>query len=155
MATLIHGERIGQTAQLMVGSAAVIVDPSGERVLLTRRTDNGRWCLPGGRMEPGESAAEACIREVWEETGLHVTIDRLIGIYTTPHRVADYGDGRRWQFVSFCFAATITGGAVGLSDETTEVGYFSRTQIAALDLMEHHIERIEDAFAGQVAAFVR
>ncbi len=70
MAQYAYGERIGRTAQLKLGTSAIILDEAGDNILLTRRTDNGRWCLPGGAMDPGESLEECCIREVWEETGL-------------------------------------------------------------------------------------
>jgi len=152
---IIHGERIGRTARLAVGCAAVIFDAGRERILLTRRTDNGRWCLPGGHMEAGENAAEACAREVWEESGLRVDVGRLIGVYTTPHRIVAYADGNQFQVVSLCFEATPTGGTLGLSNETTEAAYFTPGEIADLDVIDSHIERIADALAGQVAAFVR
>lgn len=155
MAQLIFGDRIGREARLMVGTAAVVFDDARERVLLTQRTDNGRWCLPGGAMEPGESAAEACIREVWEETGLIVVVTRLIGVYTSPHHITQYADGNRFQFVSFCFEAAVTGGELGLSNETTAVGYFTRAEMQSIDLMEHHVTRVDDAFAAQAAAFIR
>jgi 8-oxo-dGTP pyrophosphatase MutT (NUDIX family) len=85
---ILHAPRIGKSATLMVGCAVVIFDPPREKILLTRRADNNRWCLPGGRMEPGESAAEAAQREAWEETGLRVAVTRLVGIYTNPHHPA-------------------------------------------------------------------
>ena len=155
MSKLIFGERIGQGAQLRVGSAAVIFDPTRQKVLLTQRTDNGRWCLPGGMMEPGESAAEGCVREVWEETGLQVTVKRLIGIYTSPNHITAYSDGNRVQYASFCFEAEIIGGELGLSNETIAYGYFSREGLSEIDLMEHHVERIADAFANEISAFIR
>ena len=155
MTQLLYGDRIGKTAILQVGCNAVIFDAARERVLLTRRADNGQWCLPGGRMETGESATEACVREAWEETGLEVAVRRLIGIYTTPHRITLYGDGNQVQFVGLMFEVAVTGGQLGLSNETTAFGYFSRAEIAQLDLMEHHPIRIDDAFAGQVTTFVR
>ncbi len=155
MTQLLYGDRIGKTATLQVGCNAVIFDAARERVLLTQRTDNGQWCLPGGRMETGESASEACVREAWEETGLEVEVLRLIGIYTTPHRITLYADGNRVQFVGLVFEVAVTGGQLGLSNETTAFGYFSRAEIAQLDLMEHHHIRIDDAFAGQVTTFVR
>jgi 8-oxo-dGTP pyrophosphatase MutT (NUDIX family) len=61
------------------GVAAVIFDEG--RVLLQRRDDTGRWGLPGGGVEPGESVRQALIREVREETGLEVEPLRLIGVY--------------------------------------------------------------------------
>src|SRR4051812_8069529 len=93
MVRLVQGERVGKKARLVISCAAVVFDPSGQRMLLTRRAESGRWCLPGGKMEPGESAAEACARELWEETGLRAIIERLIGLYSTPHCILEYGDG--------------------------------------------------------------
>lgn len=155
MAKIIERDRIGKTAPLKVGCAAAVFDDSGKKLLLTVRSDNGQWCLPGGGMEPGESAAEACEREVLEETGLEVTADKLIAIYTSPHRIMAYADGNAFQYVSLLFSASVTGGALGLSDETTDVGYFTQDEIADLDLMPNHIERIPDIFAEQTAAFIR
>ncbi|MDQ2806572.1 MAG: NUDIX domain-containing protein [Chloroflexota bacterium] len=139
----------------MPACAAVIFAADQEHILLTRRSDNGRWCLPGGAIEAGESAAEACAREVREETGLEVAVGRLIGVYTTPHRIVEYDDGNQRQLIAFCFAATPTGGVLGLSDETTEAAYFAPSEIADLDLVDHHWERISDALAGQRTTFVR
>jgi 8-oxo-dGTP pyrophosphatase MutT (NUDIX family) len=138
-----------------VGCSAVIWDPTRSKILLTRRTDNGRWCLPGGHAESGESIAEACAREVWEETGLRVHVGRLIGIYSSPDFLLEYADGRRHQIVSLNFEVQVIGGELGLSNETTEYGYFAPDEIERMDLMEHHRQRIADALANQVAAFVR
>ena len=155
MAQLIYGPRIGKNAPLRVGCSAIIFDETGERILLTQRTDNGQWCLPGGGMDSGESASEAIIREVWEETGLQVEVDRLAGIYTTPDRIVRYADGNQFQFVAFSFIVHIIGGELGLSDETTAFGYFTRAEMAHMNVMEHHIERIEEALVGNAAAFIR
>ena len=62
MAKLIYGDRIGKRGVLRGGASAIIFDESREKVLLTKRTDNGRWCIPGGGMDPGESVEEACVR---------------------------------------------------------------------------------------------
>jgi ADP-ribose pyrophosphatase YjhB (NUDIX family) len=155
MAKLIFGDRIGKKASLLVGCSATVFDSSGQKVLLTRRTDNNRWCLPGGQLEPGESVAEACAREVCEETGLEVHIEQLIGIYSNPNMLLVYDDQHQYQLISFNFVATVTGGELGLSAETTEVGFFSQAEIAGLDLMEHHMQRIIDAFSDQQVTFVR
>ena len=155
MARLEYGDRIGKSAQIRVGCSALIFDQSGEKILLTRRSDNGEWCLPGGGLDAGESAEEACVREVWEEIGLTVEVVRLIGIYTTPHRITVYKDGNRFQYISFSFEAKIVAGDPGLSDEVTEVGFFTFAEVAQIDLMENHRIRIEDAQARQAAAFMR
>ena len=153
--TQIYGERIGKLAILTPACGAVIFDSARTSVLLTRRTDNGRWCLPGGAMDPGESAAECCAREVLEETGLVVSVGRLLGVYSSPHRILEYADGNRRQGLSLSFEAEIIGGELGLSDETTAFGFFSPKQMESMDVMESSYDRVEDAFAGQEAAFVR
>lgn len=155
MATVTFGERIARAGRLSVGAAAVIFDPARAKVLLTRRADNGLWCLPGGRMEPGESAAEACEREVREETGLIVQVRRLIGAYTSPHVLVEYADGNKWHVVAFSFECDVIGGAPGLSDETTEIGWFTREQVHAMPMLPHHVIRIDDAFEGRPEAFAR
>lgn len=152
---IVLGERIGREGALKVGCTAAIFDATRARLLLTRRSDNGRWCLPGGHMESGESLAECVEREVWEETGLRIEAGHLIGVYSSPHVLLVYPDGNRTQIVAFVFEAAVLGGELGLSDETTEAGYFSPDEIAALDVVEHHRERIADAFAGGAATIVR
>lgn len=141
----------------MPGCAAVIFDGKREKILLTRRSDNGKWCLPGGRMEPGESATEACAREVHEETGLQVQITKLIGLYTSPDWVITYANtpGKYLQLVAMCFEAKVVGGELGLSNETTEFGWFTPAEIEKMDLVEHHPQRIADALANRPEAFVR
>src|SRR5919202_1058485 len=52
------------------------------RILLTQREDFEVWCLPGGAVDDGESVADAAVREALEETGLHVELTRLVGIYS-------------------------------------------------------------------------
>ncbi|MCH7713837.1 MAG: NUDIX domain-containing protein [Chloroflexi bacterium] len=158
MSKLIYGDRVGKTAVLAPGASAIIFDEAREKVLLTRRTDNGRWCLPGGGMDPGESAAETCVRETLEETGLEVRVTRLVGIYTSSDMIIEYADGNRVQPVAFSFEAEITGGELGLSDETTEFGYFAIEGpggLDGLDLMEHHLQRILDAAENREATFIR
>jgi 8-oxo-dGTP pyrophosphatase MutT (NUDIX family) len=155
VAKLIQGERIGQSAGIRTGCSAIIFDESRQRILLTCRTDNGQWCLPSGGTDPGESVEETCVREVREETGLDVRVSRLIGVYSSPNTIIEYADGSRIQMVALSFEAEVIGGQLGLSDETTEFGYFSVTEIETMDLMEHHQQRIIDALANQAQAFIR
>jgi 8-oxo-dGTP pyrophosphatase MutT (NUDIX family) len=152
--TLIYGERIGKIAQLIPACTAVIFDPTRQSVLLTRRSDNGQWCLPGGAMDPGESASECCAREVLEETGLVVRVGRLIGVYFTPHKIIEYADGNRRQSLLLSFEAEVIGGELCITDETTEVGYFSPEQMKSMALWGS-LDDVADALSGLDAAFVR
>ena len=120
--------------------------------MLTRREDNARWGLPGGGMDPGESAAEACVREVLEEMGLEVRVTRLVGVYTSPNLIIEYPDGNKIQPVAFSFEVEITGGELGLSDETTEVGWYTIPEMEAMDVMETHVPRIHDAVKNRAEA---
>ena len=155
MSKLIFGERIAKNVPFMVGSSAHILDPSREKVLLTKRGDNGRWCLPGGQLDSGECVEETCIREVLEETGLIVEVEQLIGVYSNPNMILSYDDQNQYQLIAFHFAVNVIGGELGLSNETTDFGYFSLDEISNIDLMEHHQQRIMDAFAGNKQTFVR
>ena len=152
---LLYGDRIGKQGRLVPACDAVIFDATREKVLLTRRSDNGQWCLPGGSMDPGESAPECCAREVLEETGLVVSVGRLIGVYSTPHRITEYADGNRKQALDLVFEAVRISGELGICDETTEAGYFSLEQMRSIEIMELFRERVDDAFVSQEAAFLR
>ncbi len=85
-------------------------------------------------MESGESAAEACEREVWEETGLKVRVTRLIGVYSNPDQLIIYKDGNKVFMVVMSFEAEIIEGEIGLSDETTDFGYFSLAEMEAMPM---------------------
>ena len=154
MTQIIYGERIGSQGKIRLGCSATIFDEQ-HRVLLTKRQDNGQWCLPSGGMESGESAAEACEREVFEETGLRVRVKRLVGVYSHPDQLSIYPDGNKVQIVALHFEAEVTGGELGLSDETSDFGYFTMEEVNGLEMLGRHKERIIDALSGQSEAFIR
>jgi 8-oxo-dGTP diphosphatase len=92
---------------------AIIRDAAG-RVLLVRRANEpgrGLWSLPGGRIEPGETEEAAVVREVLEETGLVVTVDRLAGrVDIGRYDIAD-------------FACTVTGGRLAAATDADDVAW--------------------------------
>jgi 8-oxo-dGTP pyrophosphatase MutT (NUDIX family) len=143
------------TRAIRPGVSAVIRDDAG-RVLLQQRTDNGRWGLPGGAVEFGESVLEALQREVLEETGLTIAVERLVGVYSHPdhHQIVTYPDGNVVHFVSTCFAARPTGGALTLGDETSGLAWFTPPAWPP-DLMTMHRIRIDDALGDAASPVVR
>ncbi len=155
MVQIIRGQRIGKLGTLAVGCSAAVLDPTTQEILLVRRADNGRWAVPGGYMEPGESLTEACAREVWEETGVRICITRLVAVYTSPHVLLEYPGGNRVQLVVLHFAAQPAGGVLRTSDETTEAGYFSVADMKDLDVGDFDRQRIEDTFAATAATLIR
>ena len=152
---IVYGDRIGKKAKLALVCSAIIFDDSREKVLLTRRADNGKWCLPGGHMGAGESTTEACAREVLEETGLTVKVGRLIGVYGSPHRITEYADGNKVQSVVMCFEAETISGELTTSDETTEFGYYDVNEMQGLDLLDSSHERIDDALARETRTIIK
>ena len=70
----------------LAADGVVLVD--GEVVLMRRDTDpyEGHWVLPGGVVEPDETAREACEREIAEEIGIDVEADLFLGVYDDPDR---------------------------------------------------------------------
>jgi ADP-ribose pyrophosphatase YjhB (NUDIX family) len=133
---------------------AVVFDDRG-RVLLHRRTDFNTWALPGGAIETGQTAEQATVREVQEETGYDVRVARLVGIYSTPaNTTITYPNGDVVSYVNLSFECAVVGGTPMLSDETSAVEWFDP---AALPETVHptHVERIRDAVVRQEAAFYR
>jgi ADP-ribose pyrophosphatase YjhB (NUDIX family) len=151
MSQVLYGNRLGKEGELRLGCSATIFDSKREKVLLTRRADNGRWCLPGGHAEAGESVAEACEREVLEETGLKVRVTRLVGVYSNPDQLVIYPDGNKAFFVILSFEAEIIEGELTLSDETTAYGYFSVKEMESMPMHGQHKSRVEDALLGGAA----
>jgi ADP-ribose pyrophosphatase YjhB (NUDIX family) len=151
MTQILYGDRLGREGKIRVGCSAAIINDEG-KVLLTRRFDNGQWCLPSGGMEAGESPVEAATRETFEETGLHVRVKRLVGVYSDPNQLVMYVDGNKVQIVAIHFEAEVTGGTLGISDETSDFGYYSLKEMEGLEMLGHHKKRIEDTLAGNAQA---
>ena len=105
---------------------AVIRDDRGRLLLIKRGHEPGLglWSLPGGRVEPGESDAQALFRKLREETGLTVAPGHLIG--TVRLSVYDIWD----------YAATVTGGVLTAGDDAADVRWASAADMTRLPLTE-------------------
>ena len=152
---VIDGNRIGREGKLRLGCSAILFGSNRQTVLLTRRTDNGLWCLPGGMIDPGESVAEGCEREVFEETGLKVRVSRLTGVYSNPNRLTVYPDGNKAQVIVLSFVVEKIEGELGLSDETTDAQFFPITEALQMDLFHGHAEHIRDTLTGNNGALIK
>jgi ADP-ribose pyrophosphatase YjhB (NUDIX family) len=142
-----HDPKAPEANSLVVGSSAVVVD-NENRILLQRRSDSGNWALPGGTMDIGETFAESAVREVKEETGFDVRIDRIIGIYSDPGHVFAYSDGEVRQEFNICLACTIVGGELAVGSESIDVRFVAFDEIDGLTMHPSIRKRIDDYLSG-------
>jgi 8-oxo-dGTP pyrophosphatase MutT (NUDIX family) len=122
----------------------VVRDATG-RILLVRRIDTGDWELPGGRVDPGESAVAALVREVAEESGLAVDVRGVSGLYTDPAHVVEQAGVVRQPF-AVCFHATVRPG-VPRPDlaETSEARWWEVADLGGLPMQPAVRVRVSDA----------
>jgi 8-oxo-dGTP diphosphatase len=127
-------------------ATGVIVDPGGRLLLVMRNREpgRGRWALPGGFVETGESPVEAAVRELQEETGLEASAPTLIDII--HHESEFYGTSLLvigYHFGSF-------DGNPRPGDDADEVRFFEREDIPELAFESHRL--IIDRFFSGIAA---
>jgi ADP-ribose pyrophosphatase YjhB (NUDIX family) len=128
------------------GSAVVQADEEGRVLLLRRAYPPYDWVLPGGGAEAGESPTATAVREVREETGLDVELERLTGVYYH----ADHAAG---EFIHFVFRGRLPGGA-DIRPQATEVAEWA---FFAPDSLPEPMSpstrlRLLDALAGPLPA---
>ncbi len=129
--------------RLVPCAGAVVRDARGRLLLVRRGTEPGRglWSVPGGRIEPGETAQEAAVREVEEETGLRVVVSGLAGVVELP---APEGA----LFVVEDFFARPAPGAdprrLRAGDDAADVGWFFVADVARLPC----VDGLLDTLAG-------
>jgi 8-oxo-dGTP diphosphatase len=113
-----------------VGSAVVVRD--GETILLgirKKEPNRGKWVLPGGRIEPFESIADAARREIAEETGLLIDVNEQIGtfeIVAPPHE---------HRLIIFSWGSPV-GGELRPASDILTLRFCHRDELAQLDLSE-------------------
>ena len=124
-----------ETPKLMVD---VVITAERGVVLIRRGSEpfRGRWALPGGFVEVGETVEEAADREAAEETGLAVEVARLVGVYSDPER------DPRGHNVSVAFIARVLSGELSASTDASEVAVVDPDSV---ELAFDHRKIIEDA----------
>ena len=106
----------------VLGAAGIAFDAEG-RVLLVRDADRG-WSVPGGRVEWGERLADACVRELREETGLEVRVVELAEVFERIEPELHY--------VIHDFLIEVRGGDLAAGDDALEAGWFTFGQVAGM-----------------------
>lgn len=120
------------------------IEDSRGRVLLVRRARPpfaGRWSLPGGFCEWGETTEESCAREAREETGIRVKIGEVLGVYSDPRR------DPRGHTVSVLYRAKPVSGSVRGGDDAADAQWFTPSELVRLDLAFDHGEIVREQLA--------
>jgi 8-oxo-dGTP pyrophosphatase MutT (NUDIX family) len=120
---------------IVLPSVSVLpVDASG-RLLLAQVANNDSWHIIGGAVEPGESPAEAGMRECMEEIGVPVRLTGLLGAFGGPGYEVTYPNGDQVAYVTVAYTATIVSGVpVADGDELAGVGWFRRDALRSVPL---------------------
>lgn len=120
----------------IVAAMGVVRNAAGE-VLLVRTRRRG-WEPPGGQVEVGEDIVAALVREVEEESGCAVAVDRLVGVYSNTGTLNQ---------VIFAFLCTHLGGDPRPSAETPEVGWYAPEETLRLVTHPAQLGKLRDALA--------
>jgi 8-oxo-dGTP pyrophosphatase MutT (NUDIX family) len=128
-------------------SASAFVLRQG-KVLLTQRSDNGNWSMPGGAQDPGESLSATAVRETIEETGITVRPVDVVGIFTDPRHVIHYTSNNevRQEF-SVVYRAEYVSGDPTPSGETPRVEWVPVEDLESLPMDRSQRERIRWALS--------
>ena len=139
-------ERQQQDSEARFRVATFAIIERDGKYLLARRRDIGWWNLPGGGLEYGETVDEGLAREVMEEIGVTVVIERVVGIYSKPRK----------NEVVIAFLCHLAPGTSepATSDEVSEVGWFTADTLPD-KLLPKHRQRLIDALAGRREAIVQ
>ncbi|WP_277343374.1 NUDIX domain-containing protein [Nocardioides sp. HDW12B] len=128
-------------------AGAVVRDAQGRILLVRRGTEPGRglWSVPGGRTEPGETSAEAAVREVREETGLRIVVERPAGTVERP------GPGGVVYVIDDVVAVPAPGvdpTDVRAGDDADEVRWVGAEDLARLDRAGALVDGLVEALSG-------
>lgn len=144
--------KVGKEPILLNVANAIIINDTGQ-ILLQRRGGHKdeAWSTPGGAIEIGESAQEAVVREVREETSLEVVVESFVGAYTKDTLVS-YPNGDQCQIILFSFACRIVGGQLKADNvETLELRFFDLK--SRPPLFRKHLEQaLNDYLLGKRGA---
>jgi 8-oxo-dGTP pyrophosphatase MutT (NUDIX family) len=127
--------RIGTDLVLTPAVAAVIPDAEGHILVERRSDDPSLYSLPAGALDPGETPADALVREVFEETGLVVRPTRVLGVFGGRAFRVRYPNGDQVEYTVVLFSAETVGGALAPRDgEALDLRYVPPDALAALGL---------------------
>lgn len=127
-----------ETPRHSVSVAGIVVNDEG-KVLVIRRRDNGHWEPPGGVLEMSETFEEGARREILEETGIAVRVERLTGVYKNMKR----------GIVALVFRCVPLDEPSRATDEASEVRWMTLGEVRDV-MTPAYATRVADAFEADV-----
>jgi 8-oxo-dGTP diphosphatase len=129
------------TRQFPILAASVCVWRDG-KVLLAKRKE-GIWALPGGKVEPGETVAEAAARELLEETGIVANALRFVGLYEIIRNAPE--GGLQMHYAIACHTGIWLRGEAVASSDADEIAWLFPEDVGKLSIAMHVKSAIESA----------
>ena len=133
-----------------LGANAIIT--CNGKILLEKRRDCDIWGLVGGGVKKTESPLQAIAREIREELGLRVPLDRFrkLGVYGEPGRIAAYHDGSVWRMVVVVFALELEEEPqMVISAESRDLRFFSKEELKNIEIVVTHSDIVDDWFVNR------
>ncbi|WP_150275873.1 NUDIX domain-containing protein [Paenibacillus tepidiphilus] len=122
------------TELLMVPSVAAVIRNDEGKILLLRK-GGGSWGLPAGALEPGETPSRAVRREVFEEAGLMVTPQHILGVFGGEKYIYVYENGDKVAYSIIVFSCSIVNGTPrSLDGEADEFRFFAEDGLPELSI---------------------
>ena len=122
------------------------------KILLEKRRDCDIWGLVGGGVKKTESPLQAIAREIKEELGLRISLDRFakLGVYGEPGRIAAYQDGSIWRMVVVVFALELKKlPELVISAESKALRFFDKEELKDIEIVVTHSDIVEDWFINK------
>ncbi len=133
-----------------LGANAIIT--CNGKILLEKRRDCDIWGLVGGGVKKTETPLQAIAREIKEELGLRIPLDRFrkLSVYGEPGRIAAYQDGSIWRMVVVIFGLELEEEPdMVISDESNALRFFSKEELKDIEIVVTHSDIVDDWFVNQ------
>jgi 8-oxo-dGTP pyrophosphatase MutT (NUDIX family) len=139
-------DKVGHDLLTLTAASISVFDSTG-RLLLGKDAETGFWTLPGGAVDPNEHPADAAVRECFEETGLLVRPERIVGVFGGREFLIHYPNGDLTYYTAVAFEASIVGGSLKADGvEISHLRYFAQAECDALALSPSSRVMCQQAF---------